>query len=112
MYIVAVCKGDPNVAIIFSFLYKLVATFTEYYTNLEDETLRDNFVTTYELLDEMMDHGYPQITECKILQEYIKTEANRKKEEVKSVPTSVTGAVSWRSEGVKHKKNEIFLDVI
>ena len=28
------------------------------------------------------------------------------------MPTSVTGAVSWRSEGVKHKKNEIFLDVV
>ena len=29
--------------------------------------LRDNFVIIYELLDEMMDNGYPQITEVKIL---------------------------------------------
>jgi len=34
---------------------------------LEDESLRDNFVITYELLDEMMDNGYPQITEIKVL---------------------------------------------
>ncbi len=34
-------------------------------------------VITYELLDEMMDNGYPQITEIKVLQEYIKTEANK-----------------------------------
>merc|ERR1712007_95757 len=27
-------------------------------------------------------------------------------------PTAVTNAVSWRSEGIKHKKNEIFLDVV
>jgi len=26
--------------------------------------------------------------------------------------TAVTNAVSWRSEGIKHKKNEIFLDVV
>lgn len=24
----------------------------------------------------------------------------------------VTGAVGWRSEGIKHKKNEVFLDII
>jgi AP-1 complex subunit mu len=51
--------------------------FVNYFKELEDESLRDNFVITYELLDEMMDNGYPQITEVKILQEYIKTEANK-----------------------------------
>jgi hypothetical protein len=25
---------------------------------------------------------------------------------------AVTNAVSWRSEGVRHKKNEVFLDVV
>ena len=25
---------------------------------------------------------------------------------------AVTNAVSWRSEGIKHRKNEIFLDVV
>ena len=54
----------------------------------------------------MMDHGYPQITEPKILQLYIKTEANRStKEEIKAPPTGVTGAVSWRKDNVKYKKN-------
>lgn len=27
-------------------------------------------------------------------------------------PIALTNAVSWRSEGIKHKKNEIFLDVV
>lgn len=27
-------------------------------------------------------------------------------------PMAVTNAVSWRSEGVKYRKNEVFLDVI
>ena len=31
----------------------------------------------YELLDEMMDFGYPQYTEAKILSEFIKTDAYR-----------------------------------
>jgi len=37
--------------------------------NLEEESLRDNFVIVYELLDEVMDFGYPQFTEAPILSE-------------------------------------------
>lgn len=28
------------------------------------------------------------------------------------MPPTVTNAVSWRSEGIKYKKNEVFIDVI
>jgi len=28
------------------------------------------------------------------------------------VPTAASNVVSWRPEGIKYKKNEIFLDVI
>lgn len=31
----------------------------EYFKELEEESVRDNFVVIYELLDEMMDNGYP-----------------------------------------------------
>jgi AP-1 complex subunit mu len=65
----------------------------------------------YELLDEMMDFGYPQTTETKILQEYITQDAYKLEVQVRP-PMAVTNAVSWRSEGVKYKKNEVFLDVI
>ena len=27
-------------------------------------------------------------------------------------PMALTNAVSWRSEGIKYRKNEVFLDVI
>jgi AP-1 complex subunit mu len=45
--------------------------FTEYFKSLEEESIRDNFVIIYELLDELMDFGYPQSTDPKILQSYI-----------------------------------------
>jgi hypothetical protein len=44
--------------------------FREYFKELEEESIRDNFVIIYELFDEIMDFGYPQTTETKILQEY------------------------------------------
>ena len=28
------------------------------------------------------------------------------------VPTAASNAVSWRNDGIKHQKNEVFLDVV
>ena len=47
----------------------LLQVFREYFKELEEESIRDNFVLLYELLDEVMDFGYPQTTESKILKE-------------------------------------------
>lgn len=60
----------------------------------------------YELLDEMMDFGYPQYTEAAILSEFIKTDAYRL-EVTQRPPMAVTNAVSWRNEGIYYKKNEV-----
>lgn len=53
-----------------------------------------------------MDFGYPQYTEAKILSEFIKTDAYRM-EVAQRPPMAVTNAVSWRSEGIRYKKNEV-----
>ncbi|POV93904.1 hypothetical protein PSTT_17131, partial [Puccinia striiformis] len=84
---------------------------SEYFKELEEESIRDNFVIIYELLDEMMDFGYPQTTESKILQEYITQESHKLEIQVRP-PMAVTNAVSWRSEGIRYRKNEVFLDVV
>jgi AP-1 complex subunit mu len=62
-------KKNANAALILSYLYKAVEVFISYFKDLEEESVRDNFVVIYELLDEMMDFGFPQTTEPKILQE-------------------------------------------
>lgn len=71
LYLLALTKRNTNAAEILLFLHKIVEVFTEYFKELEEESIRDNFVIIYELLDEMMDFGYPQTTESKILQEYV-----------------------------------------
>uniref|UniRef100_A0A4W2DNP2 AP-1 complex subunit mu-2 n=1 Tax=Bos indicus x Bos taurus TaxID=30522 RepID=A0A4W2DNP2_BOBOX len=86
--------------------------FSEYFKELEEESIRDNFVIVYELLDELMDFGFPQTTDSKILQEYITQQGNKLETGKSRVPPTVTNAVSWRSEGIKYKKNEVFIDVI
>lgn len=93
------------------FLHTIAEVLTEYFKELEEESIRDNFVIIYELLDEMMDFGYPQTTESKILQEYITQDAYKLEVQVRP-PMAVTNAVSWRSEGIRYRKNEVFLDVV
>lgn len=113
------------------FLHRLVEVFTEYFRELEEESLRDNFVVVYELLDEMVDFGHPQTTEKNILKEYpssrpyccqlthhrpptryITQQSFQLDTGPARPPSAITNAVSWRSEGIKYRKNEVFLDVV
>lgn len=69
--VLALSKRNSNAAEIILFLHRLVQVLVEYFKELEEESIRDNFVIIYELMDEMMDFGYPQTTESKILQECV-----------------------------------------
>ncbi|KAM3307784.1 AP-1 complex subunit mu-2 isoform X2 [Capsicum chacoense] len=111
IYLLAASRQNSNAASLLFFLHRVVDVFKHYFEELEEESLRDNFVVVYELLDEMMDFGYPQYTEAKILSEFIKTDAYRL-EVNQHPPMAVTNAVSWRSEGVFYKNNEVYLDVV
>lgn len=111
VYLMAVSNKNTNTMVVFNFLYQAVEVFNQYFNELCEESIRDNFVITYELFDEMMDFGYPQSTEPKLLKEFICV-TEKHKLAVQAPPAQMTMTVSWRGEGIKHKKNEIFLDVI
>ncbi len=110
LYFMCTSKFDTNILALFTFLHGLLNIFIAYFGDLEEESILDNFVVIYELLDEVVDNGYPQFTEASILREYIKTDAHKLVKD--KAPCVITDAISWRNEGIKHKKNEIFLDVI
>lgn len=113
LYMCAVTTRNSNVALILTFLFRLGQVFKDYFGTLEEESIRDNFVIIYELLDETMDHGLPQALDSTILRSFITQGANRMADDSSSKPpVALTNAVSWRAEGIKHKKNEIFLDVV
>jgi AP-1 complex subunit mu len=69
--VLALSKRNSNAAETILFLHRLTQVLVEYFKELEEESIRDNFVIIYELMDEMMDFGYPQTTESKILQECV-----------------------------------------
>merc|ERR1711892_219676 len=101
IYVVCTTSGNANVMCLVSFMHKLCEVFAEYFKEVEEESIRDNFVTVYELMDEVMDYGSPQFTDSKILQEYITQESHKLEVTEVRPPSTVTNAVSWRSEGVK-----------
>ena len=60
LYLLAMCRRNINATAMLLFLHRLLDVFKHYFTEMEEESLRDNFVIAYELLDEVMDFGYPQ----------------------------------------------------
>jgi len=112
LYFLAVTDVNASAPMVLLYLYQLVEVLIGYFKEVEQESITDNFVVIYELLDEMMDFGYPQSTDPSVLQQYITQEGYKLTKKEVSVPAAVTGAVSWRPEGIKYKRNEVFLDVI
>ncbi|KAA8567510.1 hypothetical protein EYC84_007986 [Monilinia fructicola] len=96
---------------IFEFLYRLIALGKGYFGKFDEEAVKNNFVLVYELLDEILDFGYPQNTETDTLKMYITTEgvkSERTMEDSAKITMQATGALSWRKADVKYRKNEAF----
>lgn len=58
LFLVATTRLNSSAASALLFLQRLRDVFIEYFKELQEESIRDNFVIIYELLDEMMDFGY------------------------------------------------------
>jgi len=118
LFIIVSTKGNPNVPMVFQFLYQFLNICKAYFAQeLNDNTVRKNFVLIYELLDEILDYGVPQITEPEVLKKYIlegglKLEQLSDFDKLKQITMQATGANSWRPEGIFYKKNNIYIDVV
>ena len=68
--LVATTTSNANVALIIQFLFKVTEVFKAYFGGQFDEnSIRKNFVLIYELLDEIMDFGFPQVLEPDLLKQ-------------------------------------------
>jgi len=115
VWIVAVSKHNINAAMVFEILNKLALVMQSYFGKIVEDNIKNNFVLIYELLDELIDHGYPQTTEIGAIKMYITQagiKAQHTKEEFAQITSQVTGQIGWRKEGIKYRRNELFLDVL
>jgi AP-2 complex subunit mu-1 len=74
IYLVVVIKSNANAAVVFEFIYRLIGLGKAYFGKFDEEAVKNNFVLVYELLDEILDFGYPQNIETDTLKMYIMTE--------------------------------------
>ncbi len=100
---------------VFHFLFSLVSIFKSYFGDeFNEDSIRDNFTLIYELLDEVLDYGYPQNCSADVLKMYINLGEQKNKTDIKdsAITSQITGAIDWRKEGIKHRANEVFIDVL
>jgi AP-2 complex subunit mu-1 len=114
--LLATTKSNVNSAMLINFLYSFINICKSYFGEWSETQIKNNFVLIYELLDEVMDYGYPQLTDPEILKKFI-TQGGIKndlesKVKLQQTLTQLTGAVSWRQPDVFHKVNEVYIDVV
>lgn len=121
MYFVAVCMTEVAPLFVLEFLHRVVDTFQDYFGECTEALIKENCVVVYELLDEMLDNGFPMATESNILKELIKppnilrTIANSvtgKSNVSMTLPSGQLSNIPWRRTGVKYTNNEAYFDVI
>jgi AP-2 complex subunit mu-1 len=115
IWLATVTKQNVNAAMVFEFLLKMCDVMQSYFGKISEENVKNNFVLIYELLDEILDFGYPQNTDTGILKTFITQQgvkSQQTKEETAQITSQVTGQIGWRREGIKYRRNELFLDAL
>eukprot|EP00002_Diphylleia_rotans_P029490 TRINITY_DN6010_c0_g1_i11.p1 TRINITY_DN6010_c0_g1~~TRINITY_DN6010_c0_g1_i11.p1 ORF type:complete len:416 (-),score=98.71 TRINITY_DN6010_c0_g1_i11:297-1544(-) len=111
---------DAPPLLVLEFLHRMVDVFEEYFNIVTEETLKDNFTTLYQLLDEMMDGGFPCTTETNILKDMIML-PNMLNKTVSAitgqsqVSENISGSMNgipWRKSNIKYSHNEVFFDIV
>ena len=62
VFLLVTSTGETNPLSAMEFLHRVYDIFEEYFGNVEEATIKENFATVYQLLEEMMDFGYPLTT--------------------------------------------------
>lgn len=114
IWLAAVTKQNVNGAMVFEFLIRFTQVMQSYFGKINEENIKNNFVLIYELLDEILDFGYPQNCDTGVLKTFITQTGvkSQSKEEQMQITSQVTGQIGWRREGIKYRRNELFLDVL
>ncbi|CAJ0747993.1 12265_t:CDS:10 [Entrophospora sp. SA101] len=115
-------SNEVDALLVLEFLHRIADIFTEYFGDLSELSIKDNFDIVYQLLEEMMDYGYPLTTEPNALREMIAppniinkviSQVAGVTSVVQHVPNGSTiSSIPWRKAGVKYTNNEIYFDII
>lgn len=124
------CSSARNVSpnMVIQLLSTIARIFKDYCGTISEEALRRNFILCYELLDEMLDYGYPQVTRTDQLKSFVYNEpilvdavadtgnmVNPKTASATAVHKPVISSVHENGRKTSlstNQKNEIFVDIL
>ena len=137
LFFVFTTRDNVSPSLGLELLTRLTKLFKDYLGVLSEESIRTNFILVYELLDEIIDFGYPQVTNTESIKSYVFNAPILVKSSVgapgsaaaaassssgggagkifdlnpKTTPsTSVDKPINYVEKSGKHK-NEIFVDI-
>ncbi|KMZ56679.1 AP-3 complex subunit mu-2 [Zostera marina] len=111
---------SPLMAI--EFLCRVADILSDYLGGLNEDLMKDNFVIVYQLLDEMIDSGFPLTTEPNILRELITPPSivskmlsvvtGKSSNVSNTLPNATASCVPWRTTDIKYKSNEVYINLV
>lgn len=123
VFVVAVVQQDVPPMAVFDFLHRVVDIFEDYFGDFSQDIVNNHAVIVYEVLEEMMDNGFPLSTEANVLKELVHPPSGIKtamkaigvgpKSNVsQSLPTGQLSNIPWRKSEVWYAANDIYVDLI
>lgn len=108
---------DIDSLFVIEFLHRVVDIIENYFGDCNESLIKEQLITVYELLDEMLDAGYPFATELNVLKELIKPPnllrtLTGRTNISESMPANQISNVPWRKPGIRYTNNEAYFDVI
>eukprot|EP00053_Salpingoeca_punica_P015543 m.143598 g.143598 ORF g.143598 m.143598 type:complete len:413 (-) comp16742_c5_seq2:365-1603(-) len=117
LFFVAVVNTDVQPLFVVEFLHRMVDTFNDYFAGtVTEKKLLNETVVVYQVLEEMLDNGFPLTTEANQLKDMVRPPSwmdpvTGKKRVKDTLPTGQLSATQWRRAGVRYTTNEFFLDI-
>ncbi|KRW98870.1 Mu homology domain [Pseudocohnilembus persalinus] len=124
LYIVGTSRFDMQPSLFLEILARVQKIIKDFLGVLSEESIRKNFVLIYELLDECIDFGMPQLMSSDLVKPYIVNDpVNLKPEPTFQIPKKTFGSFNFfnktttssqssnRSVKDNKKDNEIFVDI-
>lgn len=84
---------------------KFMDTCGQFFGEFNEMNVKNNFSLIYELLDEVLDYGYPQTTDpdaLKILSEDSKDKKGAGAMDAGKISSQVTGQIGWRRQDISY----------
>lgn len=134
LYFVATTKHNVSQSFIMEIIYRMMKVFRDYCGIINEESIRKNFVLIYEIIDEIIDYGHPQLVATEHVRNYtvsdpVMLETKKKDNKIQKVSkwnifsktapsnsvtrpmTNLNSLGGTTKKKGKSDKNEIFVDI-